>query len=86
MQFGWTGSLFCFLSQHLHPLLQKLLAALELIDAQVHLTDGRHTALSCLTNLHQLNMDMVKSVIRTEQSETKHVLQDTNQPISVLWF
>lgn len=56
-----------FLPQGLNSFLQQLLATLKLIDSQIHLTDGRHTALSCLTKLYQLDTREVNVQCCTEK-------------------
>lgn len=62
-----SNLLLHFLPQSLNSLFQQLLATLELVDSQLHLTDLRHTALSCLTELHQLDARGVNAQCCTEK-------------------
>lgn len=61
-----------FLPQGLNSLFQQLLATLELVDSQIHLTDRRHAALSCLTELHQLDRRRFNAECCTENKLNTH--------------
>lgn len=50
----WSDVLISLQSQFLHPLSQQLLTALQMVDAYVHVIDGRDKVLARLTKLNYL--------------------------------